>query len=113
MPKTDRREFLARSTAVLGFPFVGRISAAAGADTAADDSTPADRPAFDYAAVFATARERMEAQHKPGVVIVIPPDADDAAALKLALTATLLDQRPEVGDRQAFLSGRVRRPAVA
>ena len=104
MPKTDRREFLARSTAaaaVLGFPFVGRISAAAGADTAADDSTRADRPTFDYAAVFATARERMEAQHKPGVVIVIPPDADDAAALKLALTATLLPRSLTNGQRWA------------
>jgi hypothetical protein len=84
MPKTDRRQFLARSTAaaaVLGFPFVGR--------SAADGAAPADRPTIDYAALFATARERMQSEHKPGVVIVIPPGEDDAVALELAITFLL------------------------
>jgi hypothetical protein len=85
-PKTDRREFLTRTTAaaaVLGFPFVGRAAAGAG------DAAPADRPPIDYAALFAKARARMQAERKPGVVIVIPPGEDDAAALELAITFLL------------------------
>ena len=87
MPKTDRRQFLARTTAaaaVLGFPFAVR---ATGGEP--PDAAPADRPPVDYAALFAKARERMQAEHKPGVLIVIPPGEDDAAALELAITFLL------------------------
>lgn len=97
-PKTDRREFLTRTTAaaaVLGFPFVGRAAAGAG------DAAPADRPPIDYAALFTKARARMQAEHKPGVVIVIPPGEDDAAALELALSDTLLPTSATNGQRSA------------
>ncbi len=87
MSPTDHRTFLARTTAaaaVLGFPFAVR---AGGGET--PDAASAERPPVDYAALFAEARERMQREHKPGVVIVIPADPDDAAALELAITFLL------------------------
>ena len=98
MPKTDRRTFLARTTAaaaVLGFPFAVR---AGGGET--PDAASAERPPVDYAALFAEARERMQREHKPGVVIVIPPDPDDAAALELAITALLVPSVTSRGGRE-------------
>ncbi|MFN9368081.1 MAG: hypothetical protein ACK6CT_04840 [Planctomycetia bacterium] len=104
MPPADRRQFLARTTATaaaagLGFPFAG-LAAGDEAPDAPDDGS-AKHPPVDYSALFAEARERMQREHKPGVVIVIPPDPDAAAALESELTATLMPERTVNADAWA------------
>jgi hypothetical protein len=74
-----RREFLkhgAAVTAVLGFPFWDHLT---GADT--PEKAPAD--------LLTLARERMKQEAKPGVIIVIPPDAKAAQRLANDLAGLL------------------------
>jgi hypothetical protein len=71
-----RREFLKQNVAagvLLGFPFLVPEETAAGADAAPAPATGAE--------LLAQARQRMAESVRPGVVIVIPPDAKAAQVL--------------------------------
>lgn len=93
-----RREFLKQTTtAILGFPFA--LSLAEGAEPA--KAEPAAARAKGPAAppptadeLFAAAKERMKAECKPGVLILVPANPQKAAKLANDLSLLLGGKEP-------------------